>query len=196
MPAMLIKPGFVSAVALCLAGCAGHQAMAPDSSATATALPNSLPTYSYPLSGGDKLRVAVFGAPQLGGDFTVNGAGTIALPLIGEVEVKGLTSTQLQERIAKELADGYVKQPKVSVEVLNTRPYYILGEVNKPGEYAFADGLTIEAAVAQAGGYTYRAKTKEVTIKHASETTASRYPVTPSTAVAPGDTIRVQERWF
>jgi polysaccharide export outer membrane protein len=190
------KPGLLMLAALTLAGCAGRGAIALDAAAPATAQAGNLPTYRYPLSGGDKLRVSVFGVPQLGGDFTVGGSGFIALPLIGEVEVKGLTSTQLQERITAKLANGYVNEPRVSVEVLTTRPYYILGEVNKPGEYAFADGLTIEAAVAQAGGYTYRAKTKEVTIKHASEATAIRYPVTPATAVAPGDTIRVQERWF
>jgi protein involved in polysaccharide export with SLBB domain len=190
-----MKPRLMLLAALLLAGCAGEPAMvAPGASAVVQ--PADLPTYRYPLSGGDKLRVAVFGVPQLGGDITVSGSGFISLPLIGEVEAKGLTSTQLQARIAAELANGYVNDPKVSVEVLTTRPYYILGEVNKPGEYAFADGLTVEAAVAQAGGYTYRAKTKEVTIKHISESTATRYVVTPSTTVAPGDTIRVQERWF
>jgi len=195
MTRSLMKPSLLSLATLLLAGCGGHANMA---ATTMPVTPQSadLPTYRYPLSGGDKLRVAVFGVPQLGGDFTIGGSGFIALPLIGEVEAKGLTSTQLQERIATKLADGYVNEPRVSVEVLTTRPYYILGEVNKPGEYAFADGLTIEAAVARAGGYTYRAKTKEVTIKHVSETTASRYTVTPTTTVAPGDTIRVQERWF
>jgi len=155
-----------------------------------------LPTYSYALSGGDKLRVIVFGEPSLGGDYTIGGSGFISMPLIGEIEAKGLTSTQLQTRIAARLSDGYLKEPRVAVEVLTTRPFYILGEVNKPGEYPFANGLTVANAVAQAGGYTYRAKTKRVRIRHAGEDEATEYAVTPATPVAPGDTIQVQERWF
>lgn len=154
------------------------------------------PAYEYTLAGADRVRVVVFGNPNLGGDFTVNGGGAISLPLIGEVDVRGLTSTQLQARIATQLADGYVKDPRVTVEVLTTRPFYILGEVNKPGEYPFANGLTVSAAVAQAGGYTYRAKTRKVLIKHVGEAEEAKHDVTPSTLVAPGDVVRVQERWF
>jgi protein involved in polysaccharide export with SLBB domain len=158
---------------------------------------SSLPTYSYALSGGDRVRVVVFGDPALGGEFTIDGSGFIALPLIGDVDVRGLTSAQLQTRIVTRLADGYLKDPRVAVEVLTTRPFYILGEVNKPGQYPFANGLTVEAAVAQAGGYTYRAKTKKVLIKHAGEASEfTTYDVTSKTLVAPGDTIRIKERWF
>ena len=156
----------------------------------------ALPVYSYALSGGDRVRVVVFGDPGLGGEFTIGGAGSIALPLIGEVDVRGLTSTELQDRIAARLADGYLTDPRVAVEVLSTRPYYILGEVNKPGQYAFANGLTVLGAVAQAGGYTYRAKTKQALIKHAGQDEEVAEPVTATTMVAPGDTIRIKERWF
>jgi len=156
----------------------------------------NLPVYAYALSGGDRVRVVVFGDPTLGGEFTIGGSGSIALPLIGEVEVRGLTSSQLQDRIAARLADGYLKDPRVAVEVLTTRPYYILGEVNKPGQYPFANGLTVLGAVAQAGGYTYRAKTKQVLIKHAGQDQEVTEPVTAATMVAPGDTIRIKERWF
>ncbi|WP_242098487.1 polysaccharide biosynthesis/export family protein [Sphingomonas sp. CROZ-RG-20F-R02-07] len=164
----------------------------------ATAEPNGpgLPTYSYTLSGGDKIRLIVFGETGIGGDYTVSGSGLVAIPLIGDVEAKGLTSTQLQQRIAAKLADGYIKEPRVAVEVLTTRPFYILGEVNRPGEYPFSDGMTVATAVAQAGGYTYRAKTGRVLIKHAGETDAHIYPLTSATAVAPGDTIQIKERWF
>lgn len=91
-----------------------------------------LPIYNYVLSGGDRVRVVVFGDPALGGEFTIAGSGMIAMPLIGEVDVRGLTSTQLQDRIVARLADGYIKDPRVAVEVLSTRPFYILGEVNNP----------------------------------------------------------------
>jgi hypothetical protein len=168
--------------------------MATETSGTPAAA--SLPTYAYALAGGDKLRVVVFGNADLGGDFTIGGSGYISLPLIGEVDVRGLTSTQLQERISTRLADGFLKEPRVTVEVLTTRPYYILGEVNRPGEYPFANGLTVLGAVAQAGGYTYRAKTRQVSIKHAAESAETVHPVTPTTMVAPGDVIRIKERWF
>lgn len=156
----------------------------------------ALPTYNYVLSGGDRVRVVVFGDPGLGGEFTIAGSGLVALPLIGEVDVRGLTSTQLQDRIVARLADGYVKDPRVAVEVLSTRPFYILGEVNKPGQYPFANGLTVLGAVAQAGGYTYRAKTRQVFIKHVGQDEEVAEIVTATTLVAPGDTIRIKERWF
>ncbi|MEG3092742.1 polysaccharide biosynthesis/export family protein [Sphingomonas sp. PB1R3] len=168
----------------------------PASAATPADPAATLPIYAYALSGGDRVRVVVFGDPALGGEFTIGGAGFISLPLIGEVEVRGLTSTQLQDRIVARLSDGYVKDPRVAVEVLTTRPFYILGEVNKPGQYPFANGLTVLGAVAQAGGYTYRAKTKQVLIKHAGTDAEVTEDVTAKTMVAPGDTIRIKERWF
>lgn len=183
----------VLATVLATAGCAGGAAREVAPVAVADA---DLPTYAYALSGGDRVRVVVFGNATLGGEFTIGGSGFISLPLIGEVDVRGLTSTQLQERIVTKLADGYLKDPRVAVEVLSTRPFYILGEVNKPGQYPFANGLTVLGAVAQAGGYTYRAQTGQVLIKHAGQGAEKSYDVTATTAVAPGDTIRIKERWF
>lgn len=188
--------GAFRATAICLA----ITSAAPISSAQGVAAGQTsapaLPTYAYALSGGDKVRVVVFGDASLGGEFTISGSGFISLPLIGEVDVRGLTSTQLQDRIAARLADGYLKDPRVAVEVLSTRPFYILGEVNKPGQYPFADGLTVQGAVAQAGGYTYRAKTKQALIKHAGQDVETSVRVSAETMVAPGDTIRIKERWF
>ena len=181
-------------VAPLLAACGAGPS--PDGFVASAAIPADLPTYNYALSGGDKLRVIVFDNPNLGGDYAISGAGSIALPLIGEIEARGLTSTQLQQRIAARLADGYLKEPRVAVEVLSTRPYYILGEVNKPGEYPYANGLTVAAAVAQAGGYSYRAKTGRVLVQHAGATAAAAVAVQAGTPVAPGDIIRVPERWF
>lgn len=157
---------------------------------------SDLPTYTYALSGGDRVRVTVYGEPNLGGEFTIGGSGRIALPLVGEVDTRGLTSTQLQDRITTKLADGYLKDPRVAVELLTTRPFYILGEVNKPGQYPFANGMTVETAVAQAGGYTYRAKTKKVLVKHAGQPDEAAAVVNAGAPIAPGDTIRVRERWF
>jgi protein involved in polysaccharide export with SLBB domain len=178
-------------------GCASTDGDGPMVAAAASAPAVSTPpSYTYALAGGDKLRVVVFGNPNLGGEFTIGGSGFISLPLIGEIDVRGLTSTQLQARIAAQLANGYLKDPRVAVEVLSTRPFYILGEVNRPGEYQFADGLTVRAAIAQAGGYTYRAKTRVVLLKHAGDPIERALPVTSATLVAPGDVIRIKERWF
>ena len=150
----------------------------------------------YQLGAGDKVRVIVFGEEALSGQFVVSGQGKIALPLVGEVEAANLTVSQFQDKVAESLRNGYLKEPRVSVEVLTYRPFYILGEVNRPGEYPYSSGLTVLNAVATAGGFTYRAQTKRVFIRRNTEAKESAYDLTSETAVAPGDTIRVGERFF
>jgi protein involved in polysaccharide export with SLBB domain len=151
----------------------------------------------YKLGAGDKVRIIVFGESDLTGEFFVpGGSGTISFPLIGDVEAGGLTVGQLQTEIEAKLRDGYLKDPRVSIEVLNYRPFYILGEVTKPGQYPYTNGLTVLNAVATANGFTYRADTRHVFIKHATEPSEHEYPLTSSTPVAPGDTIRIRERFF
>ena len=150
----------------------------------------------YRLGSGDKLRVQVFGEDSLGGEFSVSGSGRIALPLIGEVDALGLTASELQSRITAALKDGYLKDPRVGVEVLTYRPFYILGEVGKPGEYPYSNGLTVLDAVARAEGFTYRANTRRVIIKHLGEIGVHEEVMTTDTPVAPGDTIRIKERFF
>ena len=151
----------------------------------------------YRLGAADKVRVIVFGEESLTGEFLVPGGnGVIAFPLIGDVQAGGLTVTQLQAEIETKLRDGYLKDPHVSIEVLNYRPFYILGEVTKPGEYPYTNGLTVLNAVATANGFTYRADTRHVLIKRANESREEEYPLTSMTPVAPGDTIRIKERFF
>lgn len=152
--------------------------------------------FQYQLGSGDKVRLIVFGEKDLSGEFVVNGAGVISLPLIGEISAQGLTPSELQTRIAEAFAQGYLIDPKVNVEVLNFRPFYILGEVNRPGEYPYSSGLTVLNAVARAEGYTYRADTRRVYIKHANEAKEVAVPMTSTIMVAPGDTIRIGERYF
>ena len=161
-----------------------------------TAMMRTDPAAEYHLGTGDKLRVIVFGEDSLGGEFVLGSTGRVALPLIGEVEAQGLTVAQLQDKITAALADGYLTNPRVSVEVLNYRPFYILGEVNKPGEYPFVNGLTVMNAVAQAQGFTYRANTKEIRLKHANQPGEAKEKLTVDTLVGPGDTIIIRERWF
>lgn len=150
----------------------------------------------YRLGVADKVRVNVFGEEALSGEFIVGGGGNISMPLIGEVQASGLTIAQFQDEIAGALRQGYINEPRVSAEVLNYRPFYILGEVNKPGEYPYTNRLTVLNAVATAEGFTYRANTRQVHIKRADGPDERTYPLTTATEVAPGDTIRIGERFF
>lgn len=150
----------------------------------------------YRLGAADKIRVNVFGEEALTGEFLVGGSGKVSLPLIGEVQAAGLTIAELQEEIANALRQGYINEPRVSAEVLNYRPFYILGEVNKPGEYPYTNNLTVLNAVATAEGFTYRADTRRVYIKRADGVGEQPFPLTTATQVAPGDTIRIGERFF
>ncbi|HVI33724.1 polysaccharide biosynthesis/export family protein [Phenylobacterium sp.] len=150
----------------------------------------------YRLGSADKIRVITYGEESLTGEFTVGGSGKVSLPLIGEVDAVGLTAREFQERVETALKHGYLKDPRVSVEVLNYRPFYILGEVNKPGEYPYTNGLTVLNAVATAEGFTYRANKGKVFIKRADGEKEEAYPLTSTTKVAPGDTIRIGERFF
>jgi polysaccharide export outer membrane protein len=150
----------------------------------------------YLLGPGDKVRVTVYGEESLSGEFFVAGSGMMSLPLIGEIKVGGMTVGQFQTAVQDKLKDGYLKDPRVSAEVLTFRPFYILGEVEKPGTYPYTSGLTVLNAVATAGGFTYRADKKIVYIKRNGDTSEIKGELKPSTLVAPGDTIRIGERFF
>lgn len=150
----------------------------------------------YKLGTGDQLRLIVFGEENLSGEFVVNGAGSVSLPLIGEVQAASKTTSELKADIKTALANGYLKQPRVNLELLNYRPFYVLGEVENSGEYPYSEDMTVLNAVATAGGFTYRANTKSVFIKRAGANSEERYSLTATTPVQPGDTIRVGERLF
>ena len=150
----------------------------------------------YQLGVADRIRIIVFDEPTLSGEFVVNANGALSMPLIGDVQARGLTPGQVGAAIRDRLKDGYLLEPKVSIDVLTFRPFYILGEVNKPGEYPYSSGLTVDAAVAMAEGYTYRAEKKKVMIRHAGAEGADRLPLTPDLRVRPGDTIRIGERYW
>lgn len=151
---------------------------------------------NYHLGAGDKLRVNIYGEEDLSGEFLVNGSGQVQLPLVGQVKAAGLTLHEFVGEVRTVLSDGYLKDPKVSVEVENFRPFYILGEVNKPGEYPYENGLTVQGAVALAGGYTYRAEDDEVYVRHSGGTVEEKLPANTTTKIAPGDIVRVRERLF
>jgi len=151
----------------------------------------------YLLGPGDQVRIITFGGEQLTGEFRVNPSGEIALPLLGNVRAAGLTSKQLEASVVAALKRSQLyKDPSVSVEVIAYRPIFILGEVAKPGQYAYQPGMTVVTAVAVAGGYTYRAMDDIASIVrtvhgHAVEGRAAR-----QTYVEPGDVITIYERHF
>ncbi len=160
----------------------------------AVAVVRAIPEYR--MGSGDKIRVITFGEEALTGEFSIGGSGMVSLPLIGEVKAAGLSVPECQSQVETKLKEGYLKEPRVSVEVLNYRPFYILGEVEKPDTYPYTNGLTVVNAVATAGGFTYRANTKKVYIKRSDSSVEQEFPLSTSTLVAPGDTIRVGERFF
>lgn len=168
---------------------------APATAGTAAAT-TTAPIADYKLGVADKVRVIVFNEETLSGEFTVSDSGTLSLPLIGDVKATGRTPREVIRDIEAKLADGYLREPRVSMDVLSYRPFYIMGEVTKPGEYPYSNGLTALNAVARAEGFTYRANKRKVFIKRFGETTEQQYKMDPSVVVYPGDTVRIGERYF
>jgi polysaccharide export outer membrane protein len=149
----------------------------------------------YRLGAGDQLRITVFGQADLTGQFEVSNDGRIAFPLIGEVRAAELTPRELEMAITAKLKPDYLKDPQLSVEVVNYRPFYIIGEVKNPGSYAYVGGMRVVNAVAMAGGYTYRAKENNLLITRAGGN-GVKEPADQNTTVRPGDVIEVPERFF
>ncbi len=184
-------PGAVFAMlGLCVMGCA--ETSAPPLPATAIAPPGS----AYRLGLGDKLRVSIFGESDLSGEYQVSGNGALSMPLIGDVPAVGLTARELEAQLVQRYGSGYLRDPKIAVEVYDFRPYFILGEVEKPGRYPSTEGMTLLRAIATAGGFTYRANTKKVFIRRAGDTVEHQVDASANIEIQPGDVLRVGERYF
>ena len=152
---------------------------------------------SYRLGSGDKVKLTVYGENDLGGEYLVDGGGQVQLPLLGQVPAVGMTVHDFEASIgSKFVSEGYLKDPRVSVEVLNYRPFYIIGEVKNPGQYPYVNGMNALNAVALAGGYTYRADEKDVYIRKNGSSKEVEVPADQTTRVNPGDIIRIDERIF
>lgn len=150
----------------------------------------------YRLGPADQMRVTVFGHDDLSNQYTVASNGTISFPLIGDIEAAGLTVAEFQRVTEQRLSEGFLKSPRVTAEIMTFRPFYILGEVSRAGEYPYTNRLTVLNAIATAGGFSHRANRKVVAIKGFDDTEERRVELTPNTFVQPGDTIRVLERFF
>jgi hypothetical protein len=157
----------------------------------------AMPQWSYTLDSGDRLRVVVFGQDGLTNSYVVDASGDIAMPLIGSVVARGLTTDQLSQRLSDLLRQGFIREPHVAVEIEAYRPFFILGEVTQPGQYPYVANMTVETAVAIAGGFGPRGERKSVIISRNygnGQIMRFRTPITAQ--IQPGDTIQVQERWF
>ena len=150
----------------------------------------------YRLDAGDKLRVVVYGQEGLTNTYTIDAAGSITMPLIGQVPARGRSPAALANQISAKLRNGYIREPSVAVEIESYRPFFILGEVQAPGQYPYVPNMTVESAIAIAGGFSPRAKRDLVTVTHTDGNGAARYAVPLGTSLGPGDTVLVGERWF
>jgi protein involved in polysaccharide export with SLBB domain len=167
---------------------------------SATAGLNSVPMISaseYKLIPGDKIRVSIPDLQKIDADFLLDQSGAISLPLVKEIKITGLSLREAEKAIEQALIDKQILvRPSVTIQAISLRPIYILGEVGKPGEYEFKEGLTVFAVVSQAGGYTYRADTKAVVVTRTVNGQTVTGKADENTIVMPGDQIRVVEKWF
>lgn len=150
----------------------------------------------YVLGANDRLRLIVFGEDNLSGEFQIDAGGNVSLPLIGETRASGLEVRALARAIEMRLSDGYLRDPKVSIEVLSARPFYILGEVQRAGQYPFVSGMTAPNAVATAGGFAPLADQTRVLIKRSGQDQEMELPLDAQTAILPGDTVRIVKGAF
>ena len=151
---------------------------------------------AYKLKSGDRIKITVFGHDELSGEFAVSDNGIVSLPLVQSVNALGLTTEEVEKAVTGKLKPDYLKNPIVNVEIIQYRPVYILGEVQQPGAYAYTADLTLSAAIALAGGYTYRAKMSDVMIERIVGSRTQKIHATKSTIVQPGDVVEVPERFF
>jgi polysaccharide export outer membrane protein len=151
---------------------------------------------AYRLDAGDKLRVVVYGQEGLTNTYAIDAGGAITMPLIGAVAARGRTPAGLAAEISAKLRNGYIREPSVAVEIESYRPFFILGEVAAPGQYPYVPNMSVESAVAIAGGFSPRARRDRVTLTHSDSSGSMRVVVPLGTALSPGDTVLVGERWF
>src|SRR5258708_10335003 len=177
------------------AGGASTQLASANTPGGAAAVPGGGPDYK--LGPNDRVRIIVFGQPPLTGEYSLDGNGVLAFPLIGNIPAQGVTTSQLQKTIAAKPHPDYLVNPSVSAEVVTRRPFYVVGEVHKPGNYPYVTDMTAINAVAMAGGFTYRARKNDFYVKRLDQNgKLVRFPATRGTLLQPGDTLEILERLF
>lgn len=179
---------------LLASGCGGDEILQPTTEEqqailAAAATPHRLQT-------GEKIRVTVYGEQGLSGEYEIDPSGSVSLPLAGTVQAAGLTQSELEQRLTERFSSEYLKNPKVTVSITEFRPFYILGEVEKPGAYPYTGGLNVLSAIAIAGGTTYRANRSKIYIQHAGENGLHEYVASAAIPIMPGDVIQIPRRYF
>ncbi|QGM47945.1 polysaccharide export protein [Methylocystis heyeri] len=187
--------GAVLLICLTCAGCDTTSNLGPLSPEELDALNKSVEA-SPTLQAGEKIRITVFGEDRLSGEYEIDPAGYVSLPLAGNVKASGLSKPQLEQALAKKFRSEYLRDPKVTVDVASFRPFFIFGEVARPGKYPFESGLNAITATTLAGGSTYRASRTKILIQHSGEAGFHEYSLAPNVPVLPGDLIKVPERFF
>jgi protein involved in polysaccharide export with SLBB domain len=189
--------GFSFVLALLVFGAFGAIANVSSNAFAQTQPPSSAATAeSYVLGPNDRIRLKVYGEADITGEYEIDSNGQVSIPLAGHIKAADLTTKQLERSITSALAKGIVRDPRVNVEVALYRPYYILGEVKKGGEYPYRLGLTVMDAVASAGGFTYRANENKVYLRRSGASVEEVHALDAPIPVFPGDNIRVPERYF
>jgi polysaccharide biosynthesis/export protein len=184
----------LSILCLLIASGIGTEVPAPASAQTLALAPSSAATYV--LGPNDRIRLKVYGESDISGEYEIDAGGNVSVPLAGHIKAAGATTRQLERSITAALSKGIVRDPRVNVEIAAYRPYYILGEVKKSGEYPYRLGLTVMDAVASAGGFTYRANENKVYLRRAGAGVEETIALDAPVPVFPGDNIRVPERFF
>jgi polysaccharide export outer membrane protein len=185
----------IAALCVLVAGCDGPRGI--PAAESFAAVPAAARTSAYRLALGDKVKITVFNEPEMSGEFQVNSSGNVALPLAGNVTAVNKTVDQFKHAVAAKLSGKYVRNPRIGVEVVTYQAINVIGEVKNAGQYPYRPGLTMRDAVAMAGGYTYRANTHTLYVRHAgapAEHTIDVDGVPPP--IEPGDNVRVPERYF
>src|SRR5271166_4581539 len=186
--------GGVLAAALVLASCGMGGSLGPASLEDQKARAQAATTTPR-LQPGEKIRITVFNEASLSGDYEIDQSGFVSLPLAGTIKAAGFTQPELEQELAKKFRSEYLRNPKVTVTLVSLRPFYIVGEVEKPGEYPYKSGLNVMTALALAGGATYRGSRSSVYIQRVGEEGMREYPISSSIMILPGDLIRVPERY-
>lgn len=150
----------------------------------------------YVLGTGDHIKITVYGEDDLSGDYAVDSQGTIRFPLIGQVQATGLTATQLENSIGSALGNGFLRSPRISAQITTYRPFYVVGAVNRPGEYPYGINMTALKAVALAGGFADHATESTVYVRHQDESTEHEMDTSQLSQIQPGDTVRVKKSAF
>ena len=190
----LARCGLLLMVAVSLVGIACHSEAYAGNDRIGKTIPGIEDTYK--LGAGDQIRVIVFGEEDLSGEFTVDASGDVSLPLVGQVLARGLSLRAFEAVVEKKLNDGYLKKPRVNAEVVSFRPFYVVGEVNKSGEYPYVAGMNLIKAIAMAEGFTYRANQKKIHVTRARTGARITVRVGDDVLIFPEDVIEVPERYF